>query len=102
MSTLSRYSVLGLSIILIAGSFVILSDPDSVSYDHTGIVSNVSESTNGFTFHLHTSDRTDIRCFSYDRPSELGYYAVSGDMSDDGNIFFVSVLQCLDRVGLGS
>ena len=96
MVVISRYTVLGLSVVLIIGSFVLLSDPDSVSYDYRGIVSDVSESTNGFVFHIHTPDQEDIRCFSYERPVELGFYAVSGEISDDGNIFFVSYLYNLD------
>ena len=96
MVAVNRYAVLGLSLVLIFGSYVLLSDPDSVSYDFSGIVSDVKESDNGYVFHLHTSDQENIKCFSEERPSELGYYAVSGEMSDDGGIFFVSFLHSLD------
>ncbi len=96
MAVVNRYIVLGFSLVLILGSFVVLFDPDSVSYDYTGIVSDVKESTNGYVFQMHTSDHEDIRCFSYEKPKELGYYAISGEMSDDGNIFFVSYLYNLD------
>ena len=96
MNGISRYTVLGVSVLLIAGVFLFFSDTDNIGYDHTGIVSDVRESTNGYTFHLHDSDRNDIRCFSYEEPVEMGYYAVSGEFSDDGNIFFVSTLRSLD------
>ena len=46
MVAVNRYAVLGLSLVLIFGSYVLLSDPDSVSYDFSGIVSDVKESDN--------------------------------------------------------
>ena len=96
MGSMSRYTVLGLSILVISGMFVFFTDIDNLDYDYTGIVSDVRESENGFTFHLHTSGRDDIRCFSTIEPVELGYYAIIGDFSDDGNILFVSVMRNLD------
>ena len=91
-----RYVILGLSVVLISMVFVHFSDEENIEYDYTGIVSDVREGENGFTFHLHTSGRVDIRCFSEERPAELGYYAVKGDMSDDGGILFVSAMMDLD------
>lgn len=96
MGRSNRYAILGISIVVIAGIFVFFTDPNNIRYDHTGIVSDVDDSEKGYTFHLHDAHGNDIRCFSYERPVELGYYAVSGELSDDGNIFFVSVLRNLD------
>lgn len=96
MGKSGRYVFLAISVMVIACVFVFFSDPDNIEYEYTGIVSDVSESSSGFTFHLHTSSQEDIRCFSYDEPVGLGYYAISGEFSDDGNIFFVSVLRNLD------
>lgn len=96
MGRSGRYTLLGLSVVAVACVFVFFSDPDNIDYDYTGIISDVSESTSGFTFHLHTAAREDIRCFSYEEPLELGYYAVSGEFSNDGNIFFTSTIRNLD------
>lgn len=90
-----RYYVLGLSVIIVVGMMVVFSDGNMAEYDYTGIVHDTSSSENGFTFYLDTADTT-VRCFSRERPLELGYYAVAGTESDDGSIFFVSVMKCLD------
>ncbi len=90
-----RYAVLGLSMILVMTVFVFFSDEDNIEYDYSGIVSDIRRGENGFTFTLNT-DGCEIRCFSRNEPSYLGYYAVSGVFSDDGSIFFVSDMKDLD------
>lgn len=102
MSRSSRYSVLGLAVVLVTGTFVVFSDEDLVGYEYTGIVSDIREGENGFTFTLSGPDGSGMRCFSREEPSDLGYYAVSGEFSDDGNIFFVSSLRNLDIEPLGN
>ncbi len=96
MAGTRRYVVLGMSVIMIIAVFSLFSEGDSDSYDHTGIVIEVQKSTNGYVFRILTSDMEEFRCFSYDEPVELGYYAIAGSFSDDGNIFFVSHLRNLD------
>lgn len=97
MENSRRYYVLGLSIILVVGIILVFSDNRMTEFDHTGIAFDVRESRNGFTFSLDTSEDV-IRCFSKVRPSDLGYYGVSGSMSDDGNILFVSHMESMDVV----
>lgn len=96
MSSMSRYTVLGISIIMVAGIFVFFTDTDNLDFDYTGIVSDVKEGSSGYTFHLNMSNGESIRCFSTEEPVDLGYYAVIGDFSDDGNILFTKVLRNLD------
>lgn len=97
MSGTRKYTMLGLSVLLITCLFVFFSDGDNLEYDYNGIVSDVSRSDHGFTFDLHVSDGSVFRCFSEGEPSELGHYAVLGEFSDDGNIFFIERMKNLDR-----
>lgn len=90
-----KYYFIGVSVILVVGIMFVFSDGRLAEYDYTGIVHSVSESENGFTFYLDTSNGT-IRCFFRNSPVELGWYAVAGSLSDDGSMFFVSYMQCLD------
>ncbi len=93
---MNRYAVLGIAVIMVTGTFLLFSDYNGPgAYDYTGIVSDVHESTSGFVFVLNP-DGPGFRCFSYEEPVDLGYYAVSGEFSDDGNIFFVSSIRNLD------
>lgn len=91
------YAVVGLAVVLVAMTFVLFSEDGPIyEPDYTGIVTDVRESSSGFTFDLSTYDG-DIRCFFEERPNELGYYGVSGTFSDDGSILFVSSMISLDR-----
>ena len=73
-------------------SFILLfsyfSDERNADYQLTGVVHDVKSSTNGFLFYIDTADDT-IRCFSSDRPEDLGLYSLRGSFSDDRGIFFV-------------
>lgn len=93
----NRYAAVGLAVVLVAMTVVIFSDGSMQERpDYTGIVSGVREGDSGFTFELVTYDGS-FRCFHSERPSELGYYGVTGSFSDDGNIFFVETLRSLER-----
>lgn len=95
MPGFDRYVVVGLSVVLVIGIFLSFSESEPES-DYTGIVHDVSETKSGYMFELLVDGRDDIRCFSYIRPFELGYYGVTGSLSDDGSLFFVSNLDLLD------
>lgn len=88
---------IGLAVVVLVGSFLVLSDEDVVEYDYTGIIHGIKETTNGFTFYIDVSNGDSIRCFSKEEPADLGYYGVCGSLSDDGTIFFVSHMYCLDE-----
>lgn len=96
MLGISRYTAIGLSVLFIAGMFVFFSNEDNIEYEISGIVSDVRISPNGYTFIIVTAAGDEIKCFSYEEPVYLGHYAISGEFSQDGNIFFVSVLRNLD------
>lgn len=91
-----KYAVVGFSIVLIAVLFLSFSE-DMVNdeYDMTGIVHDVKKSDAGFVFYIDTVDGT-YRCFDDARPIELGFYGVNGSFSDDGSIFFIESMSCLD------
>lgn len=54
-----------------------------------GIVYDVNESKNGFVFSFEMTDGETQRCFFSEEPMEFGFYSLSGDLSDDGNILFI-------------
>ncbi len=87
-----RYVAAGFAVILVAVTMAVFVDgEDRLDPDHTGVVSDISESTSGYVFYLNTyNDR--FRCYCSSCPVDLGYYGVTGSFSDDGSIFFVSFL----------
>ena len=94
---MKRYVVAGFAVILVTLTMSVFVDgEDRLEPDYTGVVSDISKSTNGYVFFLNTYDDV-IRCYCSSRPSDLGYYGVTGSLSDDGNIFFVSFLISLER-----
>ncbi len=93
---MDKYSILGLSVVVIIGLFLVFSDDDMMEYDYSGIVSDIEQSRNGYTFSIQIHDGTVIRCYYSEIPIELGYYSVKGNFSDDGTIFFVSAIRTMD------
>jgi len=83
-----RYPLIAVIVVAFILLFAYYSDERNAGYQFSGIAHDVKSSNNGFTFYMDTVDRT-IRCFSSERPDDLGYYAVRGNFSDDHNIFFV-------------
>ena len=92
-----RYAALGMAVVLVALTLVLFSDESmQEDPDMTGIVSDVKEGANGYTFTLNTYDGS-TRCFFRERPADLSYCGVSGTFSDDGSILFVDRLVVLER-----
>ena len=92
-----RYIAIGTAVLLVTLTMVVFSDESMQDDpDITGIVSDVREGSNGFTFTLETFDG-EIRCFFRERPVDLSYCGVSGTFSDDGSIFFVDRIVLLER-----
>ncbi len=96
MIPINKYVTLGMAVVVLAGLFLVFSDEGIGEYDHTGIVHDIRSSSSGYTFYIDMSDGSSLKCFSRSEPSELGYYGISGDLSDDGSIFFVSDMVCFD------
>ncbi len=85
------------TIILLVLCFVIFSnDVMKMTPEYTGIVSEIYEGDNGYTFTFSTID-DEFRCFSEECPEEYGYYGIIGDFSNDSTIFFVNELMDLDE-----
>lgn len=96
MAGTSKYTVLGVSLILISILFVFFSDSDNLEYDYSGIVSDISKSDNGYTFDLHIPGDV-FRCFYENEPENLGHYSVIGEFSNDGDMYFIETMKNLDR-----
>ena len=96
MYPIEKYHYLALSVILLISIFTYFADDSNVTYDLTGIVHDQKSSTNGYIFYIDTADR-DIRCFCKENAEELGYYAVIGQFSDDGGIFFIEKMMRIDE-----
>ena len=91
-----KYAIIGFSVVLVTMLFLSFSgDVEDDGYDMTGIVHDVKKSDSGFVFYLDTVDET-FRCFDEACPVELGFYGVRGSFSDDGSIFFIESISCLD------
>ena len=91
-----RYAALGMAVVLVVLTLVLFSDESmQEDLDMTGIVSDIREGANGYTFTLNTYDGS-VRCFFRERP-DLSYCGVSGTFSDDGSILFVDRLVQLER-----
>lgn len=88
--------MIGLSVLMVVFIIQMFSKGQDDLYCLTGIVADISSTSNGFTFDIHTSDGVVIRCFSHFELVENGYYALSGDYSSDGSIFFVDGFRDLD------
>lgn len=95
--TINRYHVIGLSVVIVIGIFMVFSDEDMVDHDYYGIAYDIGETENGFTFDLDISKGGTIRCFSRICPELYGHYGVVGSFSDDRTMFFVSSMTLLDR-----
>lgn len=92
-----RYAALGMAVVLVVLTLVLFSDESmQEDPDMTGIVSDIREGANGYTFTLNTYDGS-VRCFFRERPADLSYCGVSGTFSDDRSILFVDRLVQLER-----
>ncbi len=89
------YVTIAVCIVVVAAIFVTFSDEDS--FDCTGIVYDIDQTSSGFMFLLQTSSGIHQKCFSYTEPVHLGYYGLNGSFSEDGSIFFVSKMIDLDN-----
>ena len=99
---LKMYVVMGLSVIAVMSLFVAFDWDDPSDFDTSGIAHGVRQTENGYIFELFTSEGVDIRCYSTEEPVDLGHYGVSGSVSSEGTLFFVSVLDCFDGAGLNA
>ena len=95
MAEISRYVIIGVSVIMVLSVFVTFSDQES-GMDYTGIAHDVTQTKSGYVFELLVDGRYDLRCFAHTSPIDLGYYGVTGSMSDDDSIFFASDIHYLD------
>lgn len=80
---------------IMAVTYAYFADEDNVEYDYSGIVHDISTSASGYTFYIDVSEG-EMKCYYPEKPEEYGHYRIKGTLSNDGSIFFVSVMQCLD------
>ncbi len=91
-----KYFIISVSVILI---FILFwtSEKDEIHDDDIkGIVFDVKETKNGFTFFIETSDGKHEKCFFKECPEDLKSYSVRGTLSEDGTIIFVEKMIILE------
>jgi hypothetical protein len=93
---MNKYLVLSVSVLAVAALIVVFEDNPFEDYDYTGIVHEVKPTSSGFVFLFDASTGESFKCYSSKEVSELGYYGVSGEFSDDGSIFFTNGVKLLD------
>lgn len=90
-----KYFILSVSAILIFTLFWTMDD-DIEERDLKGIVFDVRESRNGFTFSVETPDGEIRKCFFRECPEIFKPYLIKGNLSDDGTILFVEKMIILE------
>ncbi len=91
-----KYCLLCLAVAGILVSVGVLDPHGEENDSEEGIVHDVTVSTSGFVFVLDSLDGEHIRCFCREEPVSGGLYRIDGAMSEDGTIYFVSVLRHLE------
>ncbi len=102
VALLNKYIILAVAVVAVVALFLVFSGNPLMDFDQRGIAHDVKRTSNGYTFQFDCSDGTFMKCFSKESVEDLGHYGISGSMSEDGSIFFVSSLVLLDasdRVG---
>ncbi|MDR0309230.1 MAG: hypothetical protein LBH88_00510 [Candidatus Methanoplasma sp.] len=72
-------------------------EPKEGPVPHIGMVYNIKETQNGYTFSFDDTDGNVSRCFHYNEPIEFEVYSIKGTMSNDGNIMFVSSMDVIPQ-----
>ena len=90
-----KYFIISVSAVLIFTLFWTM-DNETVDDDIKGIVFDIKESKNGFTFYLETTEGKCERCFYREKPEDLKTYSVKGNFSDDNTIFFIEKMTLLE------
>lgn len=67
---------------------------DNFNSDIRGIVYDVKQTLNGYTFSFQDTDGNFIKCYYKEMPKELTY-CISGNYSKDGSIFFVKEMKLI-------
>jgi hypothetical protein len=65
--------------------------------DVIGIIYEIKQTQNGFTFTLDESNGEKMKCFTRVEPAEYSICTVKGSLSDDRSIFFVSSMQPISQ-----
>lgn len=93
MKIFDRYSLLCVSVALIVLVTVFVNQEEPQNDDIIGIVHEIKETQNGYTFVLDDSNGKHMKCFSRVRPDDHSVCVIKGTLSEDRTIFFVSSLQ---------
>ncbi|HKM08932.1 MAG TPA: hypothetical protein VJX93_00350 [Candidatus Methanomethylophilaceae archaeon] len=90
-----KYFIISISAVLIFTLLWTFDEDIEKSDDILGIVYDVNESKNGFVFNFDLTNGKTQKCFFIEEPVEFGMYFVSGNFSDDGNIFFIEKMKSM-------
>lgn len=74
---------------------VVFSDDDTENEETVGVVFDIKETKNGYTFIFEDHDSKRTKCFFRTMPKEGVVYVMNGTMSDDNTILFVSSMTSL-------
>ena len=97
MKIFDRYSLLCISVASIVLITVFVNQEEPQDDDMIGIVHDIKETQNGFTFVLDESSGTHLKCFSRVKPEDHSLCVVKGNISEDKTIFFVSSFQTIPQ-----
>ena len=62
-----------------------------------GIVFDIKQSQNGFTFTFEDSEGRTARCFFRVEPAAFAVYEITGAFSDDGSMLFVDSMKIVQQ-----
>lgn len=94
MSKIDRYVLLCVSISVVILVITFFS-PEDENEETIGIVYEVKETQNGYTFFFADDNGDKRKCFNRVEPIEYEIYSIKGTFSDDRSMFFVSSMDIL-------
>jgi len=95
--TLLCVSVLFIVIIATLTSSNIIQNEYDEDERSIGIVYDIRKTEKGFSFYFEDIEGSKMKCFSYDEPVNNGLYKIRGNLSNDGNMFFIDLIELLDQ-----
>ncbi|MDR3282550.1 MAG: hypothetical protein LBS92_02935 [Candidatus Methanoplasma sp.] len=96
-----RYVLLAVSVVIVMILTIVVASPRSASdsgmgeEEIVGVVFDIKESAKGYTFTLEDTSGAGRRCYFPEMPVDDGVYAVTGEVSEDGMMFFVRQMRLL-------
>lgn len=90
-----KYFIISVTAILIFTLFWTMED-EITDDDIKGVVFDIKETKNGFTFSIETSKGDHVKCFYRECPENMKLYSVKGTFSEDKTILFIEKMIILE------